>query len=92
MLCVKAYADCATISVCNHLGWMSVMLYSCHNSLVRSSVCRSLMPNAHRRRDETVLSRRRCVHEIATSWRQFRRVVGVNTPIGSRDPVYNFLC
>ena len=55
-----------------------------------------LMPNTHRRRrrDETVLSRRRqrCVHEFATSWRQFRRVVGVNTPVGSRDPVYNFLC
>jgi len=46
------------------------------------------MPNTHRRRDETVLSRRRrrCVHEFATSWRQFRRVVGVNTPVGSRDP------
>jgi len=53
----------------------------------------SLMPNTHRRRrrDETVLSRRRCDHEFATSWRQFRRVVGVNTPVGSRDPVYNFL-
>ena len=36
--------------------------------------------------------RRRCEHEFATSWRQFRRVVGVNTPVGSRDPVYNFLC
>ena len=53
------------------------------------------MPNTHRRRrrDETVLSRRRrrCEHELATSWRQFRRVVGVDTPVGSRDPVYNFL-
>jgi len=50
------------------------------------------MPNTHRQCDETVLSRRRCVvHEFATSWRQFRRVVGVNTPVGSRDPVYNFL-
>ena len=48
-----------------------------------------LMPNTHRRRrrDETVLSRRRCVHEFATSWRQFRRVVGGNTPVSSRDPV-----
>jgi len=27
----------------------------------------------------------RCVHEFATSWRQFRRVVGVNRPVGSRD-------
>jgi len=57
---------------------------------------RTVMPNTHRRRlrDETVLSRRRrrCEHEFATSWRQFRRVVGVNTPVGSRDPVYNFLC
>jgi len=48
-------------------------------------------PNTHRRRgrDETVLSRRRrrCEHEFATSWRQFRRVVGVNTPVGSRDPL-----
>jgi len=55
-----------------------------------------LMPSTHRRRrrDETVLSRRRrrCEHEFATSWRQFRRVFGVNTPVGSRDPVYNFLC
>jgi len=55
------------------------------------------MPNTHRRRrrDETVLSRRRwrrCEHEFATSWLQFRRVVGVNTPVRSRDPVYNFLC
>jgi len=52
------------------------------------------MPNTHCRRDETVLSRRRrrCEHEFATSWRQFRRVDGVNTPVGSRDPVYNFLC
>ena len=54
------------------------------------------MPNTHRRRrrDKTVLSRRRrrCEHEFATSWRQFHRVVGVNTPVGSRDPVYNFLC
>ena len=47
------------------------------------------MPNTHRRRrrDETVLSRRRraCEHEFATSWRQFRRVVSVNTRVGSRD-------
>jgi len=35
--------------------------------------------NTHRRRrrDETV---------------ELRRVGGVNTPVGSRDPVYNFLC
>jgi len=39
----------------------------------------SIMPNTHRRRrrDETVES---------------RRVGDVNTPVGSRDPVYNFLC
>ena len=36
------------------------------------------------RRNCRVSSRRRCVHEFATSWRQFRRVVGVNT-VGSRD-------
>jgi len=45
--------------------------------------------------------------EFATSWRQsrrvwtikfadseveLRRVCGVNAPVGSRDPVYNFLC
>jgi len=37
------------------------------------------MSNTHRRRrcDETV---------------ELRRVGGVNTPVGSRDPVYNFLC
>ena len=37
------------------------------------------------RRNCRVSSRRRCVHEFATSWRQFRRVVGVNTPVGSRE-------
>jgi len=38
-----------------------------------------LKPNAHRRRrrDETV---------------ELRRVGGVNTLVGSRDPVYDFLC
>ena len=36
-----------------------------------------LMSNTHLRRDETV---------------ELRRVGGVNTPVGSRDPVYNFLC
>jgi len=38
-----------------------------------------VMSNTHRRRrrDETV---------------ELRRVGGVNTPVGSRDPVYNFLC
>ena len=37
------------------------------------------MPNTHRRRrrNETV---------------ELRRVGGVNTPVGSRDPVYIFLC
>ena len=53
------------------------------------NVTQHLMPNTHRRRrrDETVLSRRRrrCEHEFATSWRQFRRVVGVNTPVGSHE-------
>jgi len=60
--------------------------------LVHCSMCQfytHIMPNTHRRRrrDETVLSRRRrrCEHEFATSWRQFRRVVGVSTPVGSRD-------
>jgi len=37
------------------------------------------------RRNCRVSSRRRCVHEFATSWRQFRRVVGVNTPVGSGE-------
>jgi len=38
-----------------------------------------IMPNTHRRRrrDETV---------------ELHRVAGVNRPVGSRDPVYNFLC
>jgi len=36
-----------------------------------------VMPNTYRRRDEAV---------------ELRRVGGVNTPVGSRDPVYNFLC
>jgi len=35
------------------------------------------MPNTHHRHNETV---------------ELRRVVGVNTPAGSCDPVYNFLC
>jgi len=40
---------------------------------------RTLMSNTHRRRrrDETVES---------------RRVGGVNTRVGSCDPIYNFLC
>jgi len=38
----------------------------------------SFMPNTHRaKRDETV---------------ELHLVGGVNTPVGSRDPVYNFLC
>ena len=41
-------------------------------------------PPTPTRRNCRVASRRRCVHEFATSWRQFRRVVGVNTPVGSR--------
>ena len=36
------------------------------------------------RRNCRVASRRRCVHEFATSWRQFCRV-GVHTPVGSRE-------
>ena len=43
-------------------------------------------PPTPTRRNCRVSSRRRCVHEFATGWRQFRRVVGVNTPVGSRDP------
>ena len=36
-------------------------------------------PPTPTRRNYRVASRRRCVHEFATSWRQFRRVVGVKT-------------
>ena len=43
-------------------------------------------PPTPTRRNCRVASRRRCVHEFATSWRQFRRVAGVNTPVGSREP------
>ena len=56
--------------------------------------------------DATQLSsRRRCVHNnsqlvaVLTSLNKFansevklRRVAGVNAPVGSRDPVYNFQC
>ena len=42
-------------------------------------------PPTPTRRNCRVSSRRRCVHEFATSWRQFRRVVGVNTPVGIRE-------
>ena len=47
--------------------------------MTRTLFSTGLMPNTHRRRrrDETV---------------ELRRVGGVNTPVGSRDPVYNFLC
>ena len=49
----------------------------------------TFFPNAQytppTRRNCRVSLRRRCVHEFATSWRQFRRVVGVNTPVGSRE-------
>ena len=94
------------IIACQMSNDASLAAVSATNAPVRSTVesmhaCRrllassSIMPNTHRRRrrDETVLSRRRrrCVHEFETSWRQFRRVVGVNTPVGSRVPVYNFL-
>ena len=58
-----------------------------------------LMPNTHRRRrrrrDETVESRR--VGGVYTNSQLVgdsfvASSVGVNTPVGSRDPVYNFLC
>jgi len=42
-------------------------------------------PPTPTRRNCRVSSRRRCVHEFATSRRQFRLVVGVNTPVGSRE-------
>ena len=42
-------------------------------------------PPTSTRRNCRVASRRRCEHEFATSWRQFRRVVGVYTPVGSRE-------
>jgi len=46
---------------------------------VRIARCRSLKPNTHRRRrrDSTV---------------ELSRVGGVNAPVGSRDPVHDFLC
>jgi len=53
----------------------------------------SVMPDTHRRRrrEETVESRRvGGVNTLPTQ--QNCRVAGVNTPVGSRDPVYNFLC
>jgi len=52
---------------------------ACRKFLAASLFVSDIMPNTHRRRrrDETVESRRRCEH---------------NTPVGSRDPVYNFLC
>ena len=64
------------------------------------------MLSTHRRRDATVeLSRVGGVHGIrklstvSTSLKKFansevelRRVGGVNAPVGSRNPVYNFLC
>ena len=57
-----------------------------------AGVCRNtlhytLKSNTHRRRDETVESRR--VGGVNTPP---IRVVSVNTPVASRDPVYNFLC
>ena len=79
------------------------VLHRCSQLLKGFSIIfNHLMPNTHRRRrrDETVLSRRRrrCVHEFANSWRQFRRVVGVNTPVGDQvaklsqfDPNFNVL-
>ena len=43
----------------------------------RHSSLMFLKPNTHRRRDTTV---------------ELSPVGGVNAPVGSRDPVYNFLC
>ena len=50
---------------------------SCISLLQVFNYLRQLISNTHRRRDETV---------------ELRRVGGVNTPVGSRDPVYNFVC
>ena len=60
----------------------------CHtDSFCLNSSCKAqYTPPTPTRRNCRVSSRRRCVHEFATSWRQFRRVVGMNTPVGSRDP------
>jgi len=53
-----------------------------HNKQNLGNKTHSIKPNTHRRRrrDETVESRRVGGEH------------GVNTPVGSRDPVYNFLC
>ena len=65
---------------------------ACTESHLESASRAQYTPPTPTRRNCRVSSRRRCVHEFATSWRQFCRVVGVNTPVGSRHPVYNFLC
>ena len=55
------------------------------------------MPNTHRAdADATKLFCRVGVGGVNMNSQlvgdNFPRVVGVNTPVGSRDPVYNFLC
>jgi len=66
---------------------MQLMQYALHGPTTQRKTqarcacycARTVMPNTHRRRrrDETV---------------ELRRVGGVNTPVGSRGPVYNFMC
>ena len=77
----------------------TVCVCSCYQTLVKNIYPTSfvlLLSKAQytppTRRNCRVSSRRRCVHEFATSWRQFRRVIGVNTPVGSRDPYTAALC
>ena len=58
-------------------------IYLGANSNVPSISCAAalfIMPNTHRRRDSS------------QSAVELSRVGGVNAPVGSRDPVYNFPC
>ena len=67
------------VSACDLLSSLDTLYTQCAIDQYFLTQLHTLMSNTHRRRrrDETV---------------ELRRVGGVNTPVGSRDPVYNFLC
>jgi len=67
----------------------SVLNTSAHNHMLFSAY---VIPNTHRRRDETVLLRRRCVHEFATSSRRLPTDSIDNLETGQADCVCVCVC
>jgi len=69
----------STLKICSSAWFYRVITFASLGLLYESGGRLIFKPNTHRRRrrDETV---------------ELRRVGDVNTPVGSRDPVCNFLC